>query len=219
VWAILWDLYDNANDGADTVSLGFAPLWSVLTGEQRTTPAFTTIFSFLTALKTGRSAGELAAMNTLVSAQNIRFSDIDAFATTETFVPVPPFVQNIDVLPVYATITAGGGPVIVRNVDDAGRQNSLGARRFLRFTPASGGTRTVTLTTSNADANADPDFTLQRAGTYLMIEDDQPPQPETGTSPNLVGGTTYVLDVYDCANGCDTEQGTPGNYNLTVTIN
>jgi hypothetical protein len=200
------------------VSLGFAPLWSVLTGEQRTTPAYTTIFSFLTALKTGRSAGELAAMNTLVSAQNIRFSDIDAFATTETFVPVPPFVQNIDVLPVYATITAGGGPVIVRNVDDAGRQNALGARRFLRFTPAGGGSRTISVSTSNPDVNADPDFLMQRAGTYVLAEEDPPPQPETGAT-NFVGGTTYVLEVYDCANGCNTAQGTPGNYNLTVTIN
>jgi hypothetical protein len=219
VWAILWDLYDSANDGADAVSLGFAPIWAVLRGEQRTTPAYTTVFSFLTALKTGRSAGELAAMNTLVTAQNIRFGDIDAFATTETFVPVPPFVQNIDVLPLYTSITAGGGPVVVRNVDDAGRQNALGARRFLRFTPAGGGTRTVTVATSNPDVNADPDFFMQRGGAYLMIEDDGPPQPETGTSPSLVGGTTYVLEVFDCANGCDAAQGTPGNYNLTVTIN
>jgi hypothetical protein len=218
VWAILWDLYDSANDGADTISLGFAPMWAVLTGEQRTTPAYTTVFSFLTALKNGRSAGELAAMNSLVTPQNIRFSDIDAFATTETFVPVPPFVQNIDVLPLYTTVTVGGGPVVVRNVDDAGRQNALGARRFLRFTPAASGSRTVSVSTSNPDVNADPDFFLQRAGTYLLIEDDPPPQPETGTS-SLVGGTTYVLDVFDCANGCDSEQGTPGDFNLTVTIN
>jgi hypothetical protein len=219
VWAILWDLYDTANDGADTVSIGFAPMWAVLTGEQRTTPAYTTVFSFLAALKAGRSAGELAAMNTLVAAQNIRFSDIDAFATTETFVPVPPFVQNIDVLPLYTTVTAGGGPVIVRSVDDAGRQNALGARRFLRFTPAATGTRTLTVTTSNPDPNADPDFFLQRAGSYIMFGQNPPPQPETGTSPSLTGGTTYVLDVYDCANGCDAEEGTPGNYNVTVTIN
>ena len=36
--------------------------------------------------------------------------------------------------------------------------------------------------------------------------------------PNMTA-TTYVLDVFDCANGCDTAQGTPGDYNLTVTIN
>jgi len=27
------------------------------------------------------------------------------------------------------------------------------------------------------------------------------------------------LDVFDCANGCDEEEGTPGDYDLTVTIN
>jgi hypothetical protein len=218
VWSLLWDLYDSANDGSDSVSLGFGPLWTVLTGAQRTTPAYTTVFSFLTALKAGRSPAELTAMNTLVTAQNIRFSDIDEFATTETFVPVPPFVQNIDVLPIYATIAAGGAPVVVRNVDDAGRQNALGARRFLRFTPATSGNRTVSVTTSNADVNADPEFLVQRAGTYVLIEEDPPPQPETGAT-NFIGGTTYVLEAYDCANGCNTQQGTPGNYNLTVTIN
>jgi hypothetical protein len=218
VWSLLWDLYDSANDGSDTVSLGFGPIWTVLAGAQRTTPAYTTVFSFLTALKTGRSPAELTAMNTLVTAQNIRFGDIDAFATTETFVPMPPFVQNIDVLPLYAAIAAGGGPVVVRNVDDAGLQNALGARRFLRFTPATSGTRTVSVTTSNADVNADPEFLAQRSGTYVMVEEDPPPQPETG-SASFVGGTTYVFEVYDCANGCNSAQGTPGNYNLTVTIN
>jgi hypothetical protein len=37
----------------------------------------------------------------------------------------------------------------------------------------------------------------------------------------LLPAATYVLDVYDCANGCDTDppEGTPGDYALTVTIN
>ena len=31
---------------------------------------------------------------------------------------------------------------------------------------------------------------------------------------------TYLIDVYDCANGCDSDhEGTPGDYDLTVTIN
>jgi hypothetical protein len=217
VWSILWDLYDNTNDGADSVSLGFGPIWSVLEGAQATTPAYTTIFSFLTALKVGRSPGELTAMNTLVTAQNIRFSDIDAFATTETFVPSPPFAAlSADVLPIYTTITAGA-PVIVRSVDTAKRQNGLGSHRFLRFTPPASGSRTVTVTSSNPNT-PDPDFTMQNAGTYVMVEEEPPPQPETGTE-NLTGGTTYVIDVHDCANGCGGNQGTPGAYNLTVTIN
>ena len=35
----------------------------------------------------------------------------------------------------------------------------------------------------------------------------------------VVAGTTYVLDVHDCANGCAGMQGVAGDYNLTVTIN
>ena len=29
---------------------------------------------------------------------------------------------------------------------------------------------------------------------------------------------TYIIDAYDCANGCG-DQGTPGDYLITVTIN
>ena len=70
VWSILWDLYDPVADANDNLSLGFAPLWSVLTNEQRTTPALTSIFSFIAALKAARP-GDATAINTLLFAQNI----------------------------------------------------------------------------------------------------------------------------------------------------
>jgi hypothetical protein len=57
-----------------------------------------------------------------------------------------------------------------------------------------------------------------RAGTLVLnAEEFPPPVTETGTF-SAVAGTTYILDVYDCANGCFA-QGTPGDYTLTVTIN
>ena len=36
----------------------------------------------------------------------------------------------------------------------------------------------------------------------------------------LCGGSgfTIAIDAYDCANGCNSEQGTAGDYNLTVTV-
>ena len=40
--------------GNDTLALGLQPIWDVLVGAQRTTPAFTTIFSFTAALKDAR---------------------------------------------------------------------------------------------------------------------------------------------------------------------
>jgi len=51
VYRILYDLYDDHDDGADRLSLGFAPMHKVLIDAQKNTNAFTSIFSFITALK------------------------------------------------------------------------------------------------------------------------------------------------------------------------
>jgi len=218
VWSILWDLYDTNADANDTLALGFAPIWQVLTGAQRTTPALTTIFSFITALKVARPS-DTAAINALVAAQNIDANSIDAFGTGETHVPTS-VVANA-ALPLFTPITAGA-PVVLRTVDDAGVTsplgNQLGNHRFLRFTPSASGDVTITLTSSNPNS-ADPDFWMYQSGAVRLIEDDGPPQPETGTI-NVTSGTTYVLDVYDCANGCNPAPTTGhGDFDLTVTIN
>src|SRR5690606_23624034 len=51
VMKLVYDLWDVTNDGADNGSIGFAPVFSVMTGSQAATPAFTSIFSFAEALK------------------------------------------------------------------------------------------------------------------------------------------------------------------------
>ncbi len=48
---ILYDLYDNTNEPHDKTSLGFKPIYKVLVGAEKNTPAFTSIFSFIDALK------------------------------------------------------------------------------------------------------------------------------------------------------------------------
>jgi len=168
VWAILWDLYDATNEGSDSLSLGLQPLWDVLTGTaHRNTPAVTSIFSFISALKAARP-GDATAINNIVSPQNINAAAIDPFGTNETW--VPPNVPSLAAIPVFTTITPGV-PVVLRTVDDAGHYNKLGNRRFLRFTPVSGGSATVTLGTSNANAapSPDPDFHVFRSGVRVAF--------------------------------------------------
>jgi len=212
VWSILWDLYDTPADANDALALGFAPIWQVLTGVQRTTPALTTIFPFITALKAARP-GDVAAINTLIAAQNIA-TTFDEFGTGETHVPTN--VASAAAVPLFTTITLGN-PVTLRNVNDAGLYNKLGNHRFLRFTPSVSGTVNITLATSSA--SNDPDFLVRRSGNFVLDAEDAPPGPETGAI-NVTAGTTYVLDVYDCENGCVPEETTVGgDYDLTVTIN
>ena len=220
VWAIIWDLYDNTFDGVDSVALGFQPIWEVLTTAQSNTPAVTSIFSFIAALNAARPADAIL-INSLVSSQNTNAGQnagnaIDAFATTENYSPTGGAIQP---LPVFTSVTAGT-PVVVRTSGTADRHyNKLGNRRFLRFTPAASGSFTVTLRTSNAGPNPDPDFIVYRSGTEVSRGDDPPTEyPETETF-FATAGTTYIIDAYDCANGCSDVQGTPGDYDLTVTIN
>jgi hypothetical protein len=213
VWSIIWDVYDNVADANDTLALGFTPIWNVLTAQQRNTPAFTTIFSFITGLK-AQNAGSSTAINTLVAAQNISASNIDLYGTNETHSPTE--VPAIAALPVYSLATVGGPAVVVRTVDDAGHHNKLGNRRFVRFTLNT--TRSITITASSSNPNTpDTDFRVFRNGLFLRSATSPPAPNETTTFSAQPG--EYLIDLYDCANGCDSPEGTPGDYDLTVTVN
>jgi hypothetical protein len=191
----------------------------VLINPQRLTPSVTSIFSFTTALKAAQPASA-ALINTLVSAQNTSSASIDAFATTETFLPYPAMT-----LPLIPNIAQGGGPVVVRSIGDSTRHyNKAGNHALLRFTAAATGPVTVSLATSNVAVDRDPDFQVWTAAGLItripVANGSGPPTeyPETETF-NVTAGQTYIIDAYDCANGCNAVSGTPGDYDLTVTIN
>jgi hypothetical protein len=205
VWSVLWDLYDGTADSNDTVALGFEPLWDVLVDAQRTTPAFTSLFSFVSALKAAQP-DHAAAIDTLLSAQNIT-PVADALGSTETHVPTP--VASAAALPVY-TALAAGTPVTVRSVDDAGHYNTLGNHRFLRYVKNGSGAQTVTITSNGTD----PDAFVYRDGNFVLVS-----EADGNETFNISTAGTYLFDVYECANGCTDDQGTPGDFDVTVTIN
>lgn len=223
VWSILWDLYDANPDGADTIALGFAPIWQAMTGAQRTTPAMTSIFSFAAALKELRP-DDAAGIDALLEAQNITAAGINAFAATQASTPDP------RLLPLYPEVTRGGPPMIVASFGQRSPEqlfNKIGNRAFLRFVPTESGTVRIAVETSNTNTGqltaADPDFLVHRNGVLVASAEDAPhleaPRTETGLL-NVTAGQTYIIEAYDCANGCPAqpEQGIAGDYTLTVTI-
>jgi hypothetical protein len=220
VWSILWDIFDQVPDANDSVTLGFIPMWNILTNEQRNTPAFTTIFSFITALKTANN-GSAAAIDTLVSAQNINSAGINAFATNENNFPTPG-VPQIAALPIYTTATVGGAATILRTVNDAGPNmvddsgNKLGNHRFIRFM-GTGGNVTITANSTRALPH-DIDFIVYRSVPFDFWRSATDPPAATEVLTMPTAAAEYLIDVYDCANGCDPSEGTPGDYDLTVTI-
>ena len=79
VQEILWDCFDGSTSGVadkdgDTVNLGFKPLYAVFVNAQKTTPGFTTMYSFMFHLKAANSA-VTAALSGLESRENILAHD------------------------------------------------------------------------------------------------------------------------------------------------
>jgi hypothetical protein len=204
VQEILWDLFDEANDGTDAVALGFAPLWSVMTNPQISTNALTSIFSFVTALKQQLPA-QAGAVDAIVSDEATVSSTMDVFATTETN-----NAQSQDVLPVYTPIEVGGTALTVRSTDDFGTDNKLSNSRFLRFVPNSSSVRI----TATADAGRDPDVLVLRRGDVIAV--GVTPANEDFTV-RVTPGDTYVIETYDCGNAeCGPQQ--PGDIDIRVAV-
>jgi len=70
IQSILYDIYDSVDDGADVMSMGFLPIYNVLNGPQKNTPALTSVFSFINALK-AQNPSAANAIDALTSAQSI----------------------------------------------------------------------------------------------------------------------------------------------------
>ena len=210
VWSLLWDIYDSAADANDNVALGFGPIWNVLVNEQRTTHAFTSLFTFISALKNDYPASANALV-TLVNAQNTNGDGIEPYASGEVYVPPP--VDSNAALPLYTDISVGGPAVTLRSVDDAGTDNKLGNRRYLKFTLSQA--RTITITTSSSHVNGDSDFYLYLDGAFYNLGISGT-EPETKTITNAPAGD-YLLEVYEYEN---TFEGSgSGDYDITVTVN
>ncbi|WP_116811167.1 PKD domain-containing protein [Steroidobacter cummioxidans] len=201
VGELLWDLYDAANETDDAVALGWQPLWNALV-EQRSTPALTTIFSFVATLKRQR-ADVSADIDTLTYPYGIQPVN-DEFGSTETNDAGSP-----GVLPVYSPIILGGAPVTVRSSVDfriesnsAGPSNKLGIHRFLRFDLEQ--PQTVRLSLASALGKRSMAF-VYRQGRLVGSADSA----QGAIAFPLREAGTHVIDVWDCDNGgaCGSSSG------------
>jgi len=174
---ILYDLYDNNDDGQDTLSLGFTPLYNIFVNQQKQTPAFTSIFSFITELKNANSSNS-GKIDNITSSENI--SDIaDIYGT-----------QNDSNL--YKSINIGD-TISISTSTTNGTYNKLENHRYIRFTIATAGDYTIDITTTSSN-NPDPDFKLYFRGG--VVEEGISSGLNESKTVNLSTGD-YLLDIYD----------------------
>lgn len=224
---IIYDLYDSHNDGPDTVSLGLQPLFDTWTGDQKTTPAMTSIFPFIYWLKQDPnvSAAQANAIDTMVAAPGTnainQITDIwgtnrnnnggDSNAT--------PIYKQIGSIP-----SGTSGPQVCSDKLAGGEFNKLANRQFVRFTidATSQGSRLFEAQDTKSGATSDPDMLVYDHGSVVARFEHDPSNDakyqgyESGTV--TLGPGTYVLEVYDYLN-VDQDSSTGGTSCFKVTIN
>jgi len=195
VQRILYDLYDKTNEAHDKTSLGFKPMYKVLVGKEKNTPAFTSIFSFIDALKRENSSKKKDIDKTVAYERINKISD--AYGSNRT--------NNANskvATPIYKNLTLGESiNTCTRN--NYGIYNKLGNRAFIKVKIDKDGTYQFNVKSNNY--NADPDIVLYQ--TIYPHKDigisSYEGQPSDTLMINLKRGN-YLLDVYDASfnNSC-----------------
>ena len=209
VQSIVYDLVDAASDGVDAVSLGFGPVYEVLTGALSDSAPPVTIFSFITLLRE-QQAAEAGNIDAVVAGQDIASVGIDLYGSNETN-----DAGSADVLPVYSVLSVGAGAVTVCSLGGGtgfGTFNKLSVRRFLRLSIASQGNYGFT---ASGPAGSDPDVVVHSAGSLGLYEEIG----VTETFSMQLSPGDYVIEVYEYSNlGFDNPDPPRGRTCIDVSV-
>ncbi|SFV65122.1 hypothetical protein MNB_SV-12-1646 [hydrothermal vent metagenome] len=177
---ILYDLYDSHNDGSDRVSLGFKPIYDILTGSQKTTPAFTSIFSFIKGLK-DENPLHSDEIDTLLSGENISTID-DIYGSSQ---------HNL-----YSDMQQGSVGNLCTSTE-YGIGNKLNNHKYMRFSIAQSGSYRVKVEQKSGSRSADPDFTLYKTAPFTNMGASQEVVDGVEQSDYILISGDYILDVSD----------------------
>ncbi len=178
---ILYSLYNN---------LGFSPLYTVFTTQQKTTNSFTTIYSFIAYLK-ANSPSSVTTINSLLSAKNISTTFVDIWDSTETETNNG---GDPKALPVYTLVSVGSPTVQVCGNDQFGIYNKLMDRRYIVFQIPS--TAAHTLSISPATVGGIPNYVLSSSGQQLVAEINNSVSNIQSVSGTFTSGI-YYAEIFD----------------------
>jgi hypothetical protein len=206
VLRFIYDMWDDVDDGggSDTVSVGFGPIYEVMTGPQAYTEAFTTVFSFATELRAALSnTADQAGLDAQLARADITAAGLDIWGSNElnTAGGAP------DVMPIYTDITADGSERAIcfnSQFDDDRDGNKLSEDRYLRISvPVTDEydveirTTTPTPVTDDPDDRdqSDPDIYIFRGPQFITAGTGPDDNAEIFRTPVLAAGQTYIAAI------------------------
>jgi hypothetical protein len=196
VQRILYDLYDSTNESHDKTSLGFEPIYRAMINGERDTEAFTSIFSFIHALKAEASSHKRDIDKTVAYERISKISDSYGTGRNNNG-------ESAVATPVYKNLRVGGA-VEACSRNNYGVYNKLGNRTYIKVQiPSSGSYRFDAQPTGYG--SQDPDMILyetKNAHKDIGISMYEGSPSDTLTVSLKEG--EYLLDVYDASynNSC-----------------
>ncbi len=221
ITTLIYDLWDTDNDGTDTDSIGFGPIYDTMTGPQVVTPAATSVFTFAAELRSMLNPQQQLFLDSQLTRQFINPTGIDIWGITETNDGSgSPDSDGRDVLPLYTDISADGSVTNIcvnsdfdKRTDGNGDRlrdgNKLAEFRGIRLTVPTTDTYDVlivstTATPATPDPNdrdqSDPDMEIFLTGVPVLpwpLGLSGAENSERFITPTLVAGLTYVATVHD----------------------
>jgi hypothetical protein len=185
----IYDLWDTNNENTDTGSIGFSPIYEVMTGPQTTTPAFTTIFSFATELRNRLDAAGTALVNAQLADEMIDSFVLNIWGDDESNDG-----GRQDAIPLYVDFVADGLPtrICVNNsADGRSHGNKLAEHRYLRTVISSAAPYRIEINTVNPPSTPDPGFDCEAA--FIANPDDPSVHTHSDPDVHLTGvGTPFL---------------------------
>lgn len=210
VQSILYDLYDENPDGADSISLGLGPIYETLvSNEYRNTDYFINIFPFIDRLK-ALQPDHIDKINALLSGQDISGTGEKGEGETNDG-------GISSALPVFKSAQVNGNAIELCSTDEAGTYNKLANRSYVEFNVASTGPLTFTVSDISAIPLSDPDFIIRKGRTFVGMS-ESPDVGEESATVNFSNTGIHTLEFYDW-NNIDEGNENAGStcFNLQIT--
>ena len=186
---ILYDLYDSTNEGSDQANLGFKPIFNAMIDKERNTKAFTSIFTFIHALKS-ENPSQQSAIDQVVASERINTIH-DAYGNHRSNTANGVFTQ-----PLYRTLEVGKW-VTQCNRNDYGVYNKLGNRTYMQVNIDRAGIYTFGAKPYGS-SYGDPDIVLYKAEYPYEVKGMSPLEGESSDALTMkLEKGEYMVEVYD----------------------
>jgi len=206
VLRFLYDIWDETNEDLDTGSIGFQPIYDVMTGPQITTEAWVNVFTFATFLKAIVNQTGDDLIDSQLNEEGIDASVLNIWGDGET----NQAGASVDVLPIYIDMTAND---TVENIcsnsqfdtDVEKDGNKLSEFRYIRLAVPADGEYHVTITATtvivpddpmNDRDQSDPDMYIYRDGVLVADLTSGEENLETTVPPEGLGPISLLADIY-----------------------